>query len=165
MTATSSLNGITYPELSKQLQSLITGDPHPISQLSNASALLNQYLNDINWVGFYFAKQETLLLGPFQGNPACNPIPFSKGVCGKAAREKEIQLVDDVNAFPGHIACDARSRSEIVLPIINTKTGELVAVLDIDSPSLARFKEEDKEGLKAIAEIISNETLWDDFHP
>src|SRR5690554_1302813 len=129
-----------YSLLNKQLDALLDGEPNRIANLSNASALLGQFLDRINWVGFYLMEEGELVLGPFQGMPACVRIPVGKGVCGTAIDKNETMLIDDVHAFPGHIACDAASRSEIVIPII--KDGEALGVLDIDSPELARFTED-----------------------
>lgn len=141
-----------YARLIGQLRALLEGERDPIANLANASALLNQFLDDINWVGFYLYDGEELVLGPFQGLPACVRIPLSRGVCGAAAREQATKRVDDVHAFPGHIACDAASRSEIVIPMV--KDGRLIGVLDIDSPSLARFDEADQRGLEAYADEL-----------
>ncbi|MBQ7152879.1 MAG: GAF domain-containing protein [Clostridia bacterium] len=149
-----------YAELEKELQSLIRGVPHLIADLANASALLWRALDRINWVGFYICDGETLILGPFQGKPACIEIPFGKGVCGKAAQTGSTQLVPDVHRFPGHIACDESTNSEIVVPI---RDGErIVAVLDIDSVIPARFTEEDRAGLEAVASLMERELtgLW-----
>ena len=121
-----------YTMLSKQLDALLTGENNAIANFSNASALLNQFFDQINWVGFYLMEDGELVLGPFQGLPACVRIPVGKGVCGTAAQSLETIIVPDVHAFPGHIACDAASQSEIVVPIV--KDGVLVGVLDIDSP-------------------------------
>ncbi|CAM3977298.1 GAF domain-containing protein [Pseudoalteromonas byunsanensis] len=138
-----------YQSLVKQAQALISGESNVIANMANLSALLFTSLEDINWAGFYLVDSpQELVLGPFQGNPACIRIPVGKGVCGTAAHSKETQLVDDVHAFDGHIACDAASNSEIVIPVF--KNGEVFAVLDIDSPSLARFDEADREGLQAL---------------
>ena len=150
----------TYPEekslmyrlLKTQLLALIDGVPHLTANLANASALLNSALKDINWVGFYFLKDDTLVLGPFQGNPACVEIKIGKGVCGTAVAKDEIQLVKNVHEFPGHIACDCASNSEIVIPI--HKAGKVIGVLDIDSPLLARFDEEDEKGLLELVKIL-----------
>ena len=141
-----------YEALSKQLDALLHGEPDVIANLSNASALLNQFLTDINWVGFYLMKDGELVLGPFQGLPACVRIPVGRGVCGTAVKKKETILVEDVHAFPGHIACDAASNSEIVIPLF--KDGEVVGVLDIDSPLKARFTKEDAEGLATFVNVI-----------
>lgn len=144
-----------YDLLIKQLAALLDGETNRIANLSNASALLNQFLDEINWVGFYLYENEELILGPFQGLPACVHIPLGKGVCGTAAATRETQLVPDVHAFPGHIACDAASRSEIVVPMVNGD--QLIGVLDIDSPNLERFDEIDQEYLeKFVAELIKH---------
>ncbi len=127
-----------------------------IANLANASAILNVYMEDINWVGFYLYQDEQLVLGPFQGRPACVRIQIGKGVCGTAFATDTVQLVADVHQFPGHIACDERSRSEIVLPIHHQ--GQIVAVLDIDSPQIGRFDEVDRQGLQEIVEAL--EELW-----
>lgn len=142
-----------YTLLNKQLDALLEGETDQVANLANASALLNQFLNDVNWVGFYVTKEDQkLILGPFQGMPACVHIDFGKGVCGTAAAKQETIRVADVHQFPGHIACDAASRSEIVVPLI--KDGKTIGVLDIDSPSLERFNEEDEKYLKKFAEIL-----------
>ena len=141
-------NGSTieqYETLSKQLDALLTGENDVIANLSNASALLNQFLTEINWVGFYLMKDGELVLGPFQGLPACVRIPVGRGVCGSAVEQKKTFVVGDVHAFPGHIACDAASNSEIVIPLI--KNDEVIGVLDIDSPIKNRFSAEDEQGL------------------
>lgn len=143
--------------LCEQLESLIGGVPHRTANLANASALLWQTLADINWAGFYLRQGDTLVLGPFQGKPACIEIPLSRGVCGAAAREDRTQLVPDVHAFPGHIACDCASRSEIVVPLHSD--GAVCAVLDIDSPLPGRFSETDREGLERFARILEKK-LW-----
>ena len=143
-----------YLELSAKLTALMEGVPYLTANLANASALLWQELEDINWVGFYQLHQSKLVLGPFQGKPACIEIPVGKGVCGRAAAENKVQRVEDVHAFPGHIACDSASNSEIVLPLYCR--GEIWGVLDIDSPSLGRFTRADAQGLEEISAIISN---------
>ena len=143
-----------YLELSAKLTALMEGVPYQTANLANASALLWQELEDINWVGFYQLHQGKLVLGPFQGKPACIEIPVGKGVCGRAAAENKVQRVEDVHAFPGHIACDSASNSEIVLPLYCR--GEIWGVLDIDSPSFGRFTWEDAQGLEEISAIISN---------
>lgn len=135
----------------KQLQEIIDPTLPLISNLSNASSVLNQ-LDNINWCGFYLVSKESLFLGPFQGEPACTVIPFSKGVCGYAARNKQTVIVDDVNQFEGHIACSTLSKSEIVVPII--KDNEVKALIDIDSPIYSRFKQEDASLLEECAEIL-----------
>ncbi|HIF9103140.1 TPA: GAF domain-containing protein [Photobacterium damselae] len=134
-----------YKRLTQQALALIEGKKDLIANISNISALLNMELEDINWVGFYLLKDDQLVLGPFQGKPACVRIPVGRGVCGTAVSEKKVQRVADVHAFPGHIACDAVSNSEIVLPLI--VSGEVIGVLDIDSPSLSRFDQNDELGL------------------
>ena len=148
-----------YNELNAQLKSLIEGVPHKIANLANASALLWQGMEGLNWAGFYLRKGDRLVLGPFQGKPACIEIPLSRGVCGAAAREKKTQRVEDVHAFPGHIACDCASNAEIVVPIL--VGGEAVAVLDLDSPLTGRFSPEDQQGLEAFAKILENE--WENM--
>lgn len=135
-----------------QLIQLVRDEPNIIANLSNTSALLNEYLDDINWVGFYLFDGSELVLGPFQGKVACIRIPLNKGVCGKAATTKEIVIVNNVHEFDGHIACDHNSNSEIVLPII--KNNHLIGVLDVDSPSFYRFKDEDQIFLKDVCRII-----------
>ena len=142
-----------YTMLAKQMRALLEGERDMVACLSNASALLNEALADINWVGFYLAKNGELLLGPFQGKVACVHIPFGKGVCGTSFAENRTVRVADVHLFPGHIACDSASNSELVIPLRNG-VREPVAVLDIDSPSLARFTEEDRIGLEAVAREI-----------
>ncbi len=141
-----------YTLLREQLKALVEGVPHPIANLSNASALIMDSLQDLNWAGFYLLEENTLVLGPFQGKPACITIPVGRGVCGTAVKEGVTQLVPDVHAFPGHIACDCASRSEIVIPL--RKDGTVVAVLDIDSPTAGRFTQEDREGLEALVPIL-----------
>lgn len=123
-----------------------------IANLSNISAMIKFYMDDCNWAGFYFNKENTLVLGPFQGLPACIRIPLGKGVCGTAAKEEKILRVEDVHKFPGHIACDCASNSEIVIPIF--KDGEVFGVLDIDSPSISRFSELEEFYLKQVVELI-----------
>jgi L-methionine (R)-S-oxide reductase len=143
-----------YGLVTKQLSALLEGEPNKIANLSNASSLLNQFLDRINWVGFYLYEEESnqLVLGPFQGLPACVRIPLGRGVCGTSASERKTLVVEDVHSFPGHIACDAASRSEIVIPLV--KDGELFGVLDIDSPEKARFDEEDQKYLEAFTEEL-----------
>ena len=142
-----------YDSLLSQLQALIEGENDLIANLANTSALLNLALEDLNWVGFYLLKSpDELVLGPFQGKPACLRIPVGKGVCGTAVASGQTQRVADVHAFAGHIACDGASNSEIVLPIF--AQGRVVAVLDIDSPSLARFDAEDQIGLERVATAL-----------
>lgn len=141
-----------YPIVIKQLEALIADESDTIANLSNASALLNQFLDNINWVGFYIWKDDELVLGPFQGLPACVRIKSGRGVCGTAYKEQETQVVPDVHAFPGHIACDAASQSEIVVPIF--KDGEVFGVLDIDSPIKDRFDEVDKKYLEEFVRTL-----------
>ena len=141
-----------YTMLAKQLDALLAGENDQIANLSNASALLNVFLSDINWVGFYLLKDGELVLGPFQGLPACVRIPIGRGVCGTAVAEKTTMLVEDVHAFPGHIACDAASNSEIVIPLV--KNDEVIGVLDIDSPIKNRFSEDDKLGLEQFVTTL-----------
>ena len=143
-----------YQLLTQELTALVDGVPYLIANLSNASALLWQHLPDINWAGFYVMEEGALVLGPFQGKPACIRIPVGRGVCGTAVAEDAVQLVPDVHQFPGHIACDGASNSEIVLPI--HKDGQIWGVLDIDSPNLARFTAEDQAGLEAVVKILEN---------
>ena len=141
--------------MNAQLEALIHDVPHHIANMANAAALLYHTLEDINWAGFYLMKNGMLVLGPFQGKTACIEIRIGKGVCGTAVERDEILLVEDVHQFPGHIACDSASNSEIVLPI-HVK-GEIIGVLDIDSPSLARFDKEDQEGLAEFVKIFEKE--------
>lgn len=141
-----------YSELHAQLAALTGGVPHPIANLANASALLYQTLDDLNWAGFYLMENGQLVLGPFQGKTACIEIPVGRGVCGTAVARGETILVKNVHEFPGHIACDSASNSEIVVPI--RKNGEIIGVLDIDSPSLGRFSEEDQAGLEEFVRIL-----------
>ncbi|MGG3821665.1 GAF domain-containing protein [Geobacillus thermodenitrificans] len=144
-----------YALVIEQLKALIAGEPNMIANLANASALLNQFLTDINWVGFYLADGDELVLGPFQGLPACVRIPFGKGVCGTAAAERRTVVVPDVHQFPGHIACDAASQSEIVVPLI--KEGRVIGVLDIDSPIKNRFDDIDRRYLEQFASVLVSE--------
>ncbi|WP_427108449.1 GAF domain-containing protein [Lysinibacillus xylanilyticus] len=141
-----------YNTLAKQLDALLTGESDRIANLSNASALLNLFLPNINWVGFYVLQGEELVLGPFQGLPACVRIPIGRGVCGTAVKKEETIVVKDVHDFPGHIACDAASQSEIVIPLI--KDGQVIGVLDIDSPIVNRFSKEDQEGLDLFVKTL-----------
>ncbi|MGO2277059.1 GAF domain-containing protein [Pseudoalteromonas nigrifaciens] len=142
-----------YQSLVKQTQSLIGGESNVIANMANISALLFTSLDDVNWAGFYFMDSPTeLALGPFQGNPACIRIPVGKGVCGTAAATGQTQLIEDVHAFDGHIACDAASNSEVVVPIM--KAGKVFAVLDIDSPSISRFDTDDQAGLEALVKCL-----------
>lgn len=141
-----------YEQLNAQLEALTGCCPHKIANLANASALLYEALDDLNWAGFYLMEDGKLVLGPFQGKSACIEIPVGKGVCGAAVARNETMLVADVHQFPGHIACDCASNSEIVLPIhVN---GEVWGVLDIDSPNIGRFTEEDRAGLEKVIAVL-----------
>ncbi|OIS30229.1 GAF domain-containing protein [Staphylococcus cohnii] len=144
-----------YDLLQKQVAGLIEDESNMIAILSNVSALLNDSIDQINWIGFYLIEDNELILGPFQGHPACVHIAIGKGVCGTAVAQDNTQLVEDVNAFPGHIACDANSKSEIVVPI--HKDNNVIGVLDIDAPITNRFNNEDKQGLEAIVKIIEQQ--------
>lgn len=144
-----------YNLLEKQVSSLIEDESNLIAILSNVSALLNDSIDQINWVGFYLIENEALILGPFQGHPACVHIAIGKGVCGTAVSEEQTQLVDDVNVFPGHIACDANSKSEIVVPL--RKNNQIIGVLDIDAPITSRFTDVDKNGLEQIVARIEKQ--------
>jgi L-methionine (R)-S-oxide reductase len=141
-----------YRELQQQLAALFAGERNGLANAANMSALLYEALPNLNWVGFYFLQAGELVLGPFQGKVACVRIALGRGVCGTAAERRETVIVPDVNAFPGHIACDAASRSEIVVPLI--KDGRLLGVLDIDSPQIAWFDEDDGVGLNAAATLL-----------
>jgi GAF domain-containing protein len=146
--------GTMYRDLGSALQGLIAGESDAVANMANAAALIWETLPDLNWVGFYRNVGGELVLGPFQGRPACIRIPFGSGVCGVAAQTRQVQRIDDVHAFPGHIACDSASNSELVVPIV--RDGELVAVLDLDSPKTARFSEEDEAGCLRLAEVLTN---------
>lgn len=141
-----------YERLTKQAIALTDGEPDLIANMSNISALLYMELEDINWAGFYLLKDEELVLGPFQGKPACVRIPVGRGVCGTAISDNKVQRVDDVHQFEGHIACDAASNSEIVIPF--SVKGRLYGVLDIDSPNLSRFDQTDEDGLVSLLEEL-----------
>lgn len=141
-----------YPMLLQQVEAVTQGVPYLIANLANVSAILNEALQDINWVGFYLMKEDRLVLGPFQGKAACVEIFPGRGVCGTAVSLDKTQLVYDVHEFPGHIACDCASNSEIVIPL--RRAGQVVAVLDIDSPTVGRFTDRDREGLEALAPIL-----------
>lgn len=143
---------MNYKKLNAELKALIDGIPYGIANLANASALLWQHLDRLNWAGFYMLQGDKLILGPFQGKTACIVIPVGKGVCGTAVKEDRTQLVADVHQFPGHIACDSASESEIVVPL--RQNGQIVGVLDIDSPEKNRFTEEDREGLEEFARVL-----------
>jgi GAF domain-containing protein len=142
-----------YSDLASALKGLVSGEPDPIANMANASALIFETLPDVNWVGFYRNLGDELVLGPFQGRPACIRMTFEQGVCGAAAKSRKVQRVEDVHVFPGHIACDSASNSEIVVPLI--RDGELLGVLDIDSPKTARFTEEDEAGCVKLGEILA----------
>ena len=141
-----------YGEIGVQLSGLFSDERNGLANAANMCALLYQMLPDVNWVGFYFMQGGELVLGPFQGKVACVRIPLGRGVCGTAAARREILVVPDVNEFPGHIACDAASRSEIVVPLV--QAGRLLGVLDLDSPNLSRFDHEDRDGLQAAANLL-----------
>ena len=143
-----------YPLLVSQLQSITQGVPHTIANLANTAALLWEALENINWVGFYLREGDTLILGPFQGKVACIEIPMGRGVCGTAAARGKTLRIEDVHTFPGHIACDSASNSEIVIPLL--RDGQVVGVLDIDSPLLSRFTPDDQLGLEAAARVIES---------
>ena len=145
--------GTMYRDLASALEGLVAGEPDSVANMANAAALIWETLPEVNWVGFYRNVDGELVLGPFQGRPACIRIKFGEGVCGAAAETREIQRVEDVHAFPGHIACDSASNSEIVVPLI--RDGELIAVLDIDSPRTGRFTQEDEAGCVRLGEILS----------
>jgi L-methionine (R)-S-oxide reductase len=142
-----------YRELQRELAALIEGERDWIANLANSASLLFNSLPDVNWAGYYLLREGELVVGPFQGKPACVRIALGRGVCGTAAAERKTQVVRDVHEFPGHIACDAASNSEIVVPMV--REGTLLGVLDVDSPSLARFDDEDRRGLEAfVAELL-----------
>lgn len=141
-----------YAQLQAQAQALVHGETDRIANAANLAALIFNSLPDLNWAGFYFYDGRELVVGPFQGLPACVRIALDKGVCGAAASTRQTQRIEDVDAFPGHIACDSASRSELVVPLV--RNGELVGVLDLDSPQLARFDAQDQAGLEAVAQIF-----------
>lgn len=140
-----------YVELAQQVEAIVAGETDIIANMANVSALLYWGLDEVNWAGFYFVKEE-LVLGPFHGQPACIRIPIGKGVCGTAVSENKIQIIEDVHEFSGHIACDAASNSEVVIPIYQNE--QILAVLDIDSPRIGRFDKDDQQGLVKIVEIL-----------
>jgi GAF domain-containing protein len=142
-----------YRDLASALEGLVAGESDAIANMANASALIYETMPDVNWVGFYRNIDGELVLGPFQGRPACIRMTFDQGVCGAAAKSRQVQRVEDVNAFPGHIACDSASNSEIVVPLM--RDGEVLGVLDIDSPKRARFTAEDEAGVVRLGEILS----------
>lgn len=149
---------IDYRLLKEQMDALTRTQSRPIPNLANASALLWQMLPDLNWVGFYLMEDGALYLGPFQGKTACIRISLGQGVCGTAAQKDQVLRVDDVHEFEGHIACDSASNSEIVLPIHDGN--DVIAVLDIDSPLVGRFSEEDEEGLKEVVKVLEKNCIW-----
>lgn len=142
-----------YAELVEAAQALVSGERDPIANLANLSALIWQFVPQLNWAGFYRLQDGELVLGPFQGKPACIRIPLGQGVCGAAAASGETQLVADVHAFPGHIACDAASRSELVVPVL--RDGVVLAVIDLDSPERARFDSDDAAGIESLAALVA----------
>ena len=143
-----------YRDVLAAIDAITAGEPDPVANMANAAAILWQYLPDLNWAGFYRAAGDELVLGPFQGKAACIRIAFGQGVCGTAAAARTTQRVDDVHAFPGHIACDAASRSELVVPILDGD--RVIAVIDLDSPTPARFDADDAAGIEAIARLLSD---------
>ena len=145
-----------YAELLEQANALFEGEHDFVANAANLSALLFHSLPDLNWAGFYLVKDEGLVLGPFQGKPACVRIAMGKGVCGTAAELRQTVVVPDVEKFPGHIACDSASRSEIVIPLI--RFDRVIGVMDLDSPSLSRFDDDDRRGLEALADVFLNAT-------
>lgn len=146
-----------YVSLTREITALTEGIPHGVANLANASALLWQHLDRLNWAGFYYLKGDRLILGPFQGKPACIEIPVGRGVCGTAVKEDRSILVPDVHQFPGHIACDSASNSELVIPL--HQGGQIIGVLDLDSPYLNRFTDEDRIGLESFAEALCRASL------
>ena len=151
-----------YPLLLDQINALIDSRRHAISTLANAAALIYEALGDVNWAGFYLLEGDTLVLGPFQGKLACVRIPVGRGVCGTAVATRQVQRVEDVHAFDGHIACDASSNSEIVLPLV--VKNQIIGVLDIDSTVFSRFTAEDEQGLRALAANLENVLAETDYH-
>ena len=145
---------VMYRDLASAMRGLVEGEPDPIANMANAAALIWETMPGLNWAGFYRNVGGELVVGPFQGRPACIRIKFGEGVCGVAAETRQVQRVDDVHAFPGHITCDSASNSELVVPIVGAD-GELIAVLDLDSPQHARFDAEDEAGCVALAEILA----------
>jgi L-methionine (R)-S-oxide reductase len=141
-----------YDEMAAQLAALLSGESDPIANAANTAALVYHGLSDLTWAGFYFRRDDELVLGPFQGKPACVRIPWGQGVCGTAAARGTAVIVPDVHQFPGHIACDPASRSELVVPLV--RAGEVTGVLDLDSPVLARFDEEDRAGVERLVAIL-----------
>ncbi|QKN81474.1 GAF domain-containing protein [Scandinavium goeteborgense] len=151
-----------YADLNRDFQALMAGETSFLATLSNTSALLYERLTDVNWAGFYLLEGETLVLGPFQGKIACVRIPVGRGVCGTAVSENRVQRVEDVHAFAGHIACDAASNSEIVLPLV--VNGKIIGVLDIDSPEYSRFSTEDEQGLRELVDHLEKLLAATDYH-
>ncbi len=145
---------VCYQTLNRQAEALLTGETNMIAAMANFSALINEALPALNWVGFYIREGEQLVLGPFQGKVACARIPWGRGVCGTAAATNTTQLIDDVHSFDGHIACDSASNAEIVVPVRHN--GEVVAVLDIDSPEFNRFDDIDRQGLEALVKTLES---------
>jgi GAF domain-containing protein len=143
-----------YRELVKSADALTRGESDGVANMSNIAALLWEFLPDVNWTGFYRVVDGELVLGPFQGKAACIRIPFGRGVCGAAAQTGETQLVEDVHAFPGHIACDANSASELVVPVM--RDGQVIAVVDLDSPSRGRFDQDDVLGIQSLVAVIAD---------
>lgn len=148
---------MNYSSLVSEVRSLTADIPHGVANLANASALLWQHLDRLNWAGFYYVQENRLILGPFQGKPACIEIPVGRGVCSTAVLEDRTVVVPDVHQFPGHIACDSASNSEIVIPL--RQDGKIIGVLDIDSPEFNRFSEEDRIGLEAFAEALCKASI------
>ncbi|AOR78678.1 GAF domain-containing protein [Novosphingobium resinovorum] len=142
-----------YSALARAADALVQGEPDPIANMANLAAVIWQFLPDLNWAGFYRTVEDELVLGPFMGKPACIRIPFGRGVCGTAAALGTTQVVPDVHAFPGHIACDADSRSELVVPVL--RDGKVIAVIDLDSPTPGRFDDEDAAGMQLLAQVAS----------
>ena len=144
---------VLYDDLLSAAAALVDGEPDPVANMANIAALLWQFLPDLNWAGFYRMVDGELVLGPFVGKPACIRIAVGSGVCGTAVSERRTQLVEDVEAFPGHIACDGETKSELVVPVM--ANGEVIAVIDLDSPILARFDQDDRAGIEALAQRIA----------
>lgn len=166
MQTPTSINGVMskdalYQQICEQLQELLGNEKNFVANAANTAALLFESLPGINWAGFYIAEGDQLVLGPFQGKPACVRIPFGKGVCGTAAAERKTIVVPDVSKFAGHIACDPASRSEIAVPLLNW--GKLLGVLDIDSPDLNRFEDEDRDGIESIASVFLASQVTNDL--
>lgn len=142
-----------YSALARAAQALVEGERDPVANMANLAAVIWQFVPDLNWAGFYRAIGDELVLGPFIGKPACIRIPFGRGVCGMAAASGAVQMVPDVHAFPGHIACDAQSRSELVVPVL--AGGKVIAVVDLDSPTPGRFDDEDAAGMQLLAQVAA----------